>query len=397
MGGGSARAHNVVKGLLAAGHKVTVIAGFPHYPHGNISKKLRSKAMVSRNRGNFRLIRVWLPPFPHVGLMKRLLLFASFMVSSLFPLLFVGDVQVVWVANPNFFAFFPGLVYGMVKQCPLVRNVDDLWPEVVYNLGWLKSASVRKLIEGITKITYTLPQALTPTSPSYTTHILEKYAVNPTKIHTIEVGVDLDIFHPEVVHKPDDASFTLMYSGILGPGYNFNIILDVAQKLSDSKDIHFIIRGVGEFAGAIKEQVKTLALKNVTVRTELLNQKKLVQMLRSADVFLLPLSNAADTGLPTKIFEYQALGKPIICCSNGPSAEYITKTNSGIVIRSQKPEDLKKAVLTLYHNPDLRKEMGLSGWNYVKNNLSYESIGRRMLNVFLSVISSSGERDEMER
>jgi len=256
MGGGSTRARNVVKGLTNLGHKITVIAGFPHYPHGDIPKKLRLKTMISVNNDNFRLIRVWLPPLPHRGFARRMVLFASFMLSSLFPLFLVGDVQVVWAANPNFFAFFPAMLYGLIKRCPVVRNVDDLWPEVPYNLGLIRSRVVRRMIDFISKMTYKLPSALTPISPSYASFIMDKYKVNPNRIHVIEVGVDLDVFNPGVDSKSCEYSFNVMYSGILGPGYNFDIILNVAKKISVHEDIHFIIRGVGELAPFIKEKVK---------------------------------------------------------------------------------------------------------------------------------------------
>ena len=59
-----------------------------------------------------------------------------------------------------------------------------------------------------------------------------------------------------------------------------------------------------------------------------------------ADIFLLPLNvgGIIDKGLPTKIFEYQALGKPILCLSSGESANYIKKTQSGLVTDSTDPK-----------------------------------------------------------
>ena len=46
MGGGSTRATNVVKGLLSKGCGVTVVAAFPHYPHGKVSNEYRGKAGI---------------------------------------------------------------------------------------------------------------------------------------------------------------------------------------------------------------------------------------------------------------------------------------------------------------------------------------------------------------
>lgn len=386
MGGGSARVSNAVKGLMKRGHEITVISGFPHYPLGRIPRSLRYKAMVCCEETGFRLIRVWVPPLPHKGLVRRIVLFGSYMLSSIFPLFIVGDFQVIWAANPNFFSFFPAMLYGLFFRCPVIRNVDDLWPEVLYDMGLINSKFLRKILDFTSMLTYRLSAALTPISPMFASHITRKYKVNPNTIRVIEVGVDTDIFNPGNGSKSGGMSFIVMYSGILGPGYNFDVVLEAAKKLSDTKSIEFIIRGVGELEPYIREKIQIAKLKNVILCAKLLDQKKLVQMLQSADAFILPLSEAADTGLPTKIFEFQALGKPIICCSNGPSANYISRSGSGIVIRSPSAEGLKQAVLKLFEDSKLRAQLGLSGLETVTNYLTCDHIGKRLEKLFKEVL-----------
>jgi len=49
MGGASDKSWNVALGLKERGHHVKVIAGFPHYPDGNISARYRRKAIVKEH------------------------------------------------------------------------------------------------------------------------------------------------------------------------------------------------------------------------------------------------------------------------------------------------------------------------------------------------------------
>jgi colanic acid biosynthesis glycosyl transferase WcaI len=146
MGGGSARASNVVKGLLSKGCNVTVIAAFPHYPHGKVPVKYKGKPIVSEQAGGAKVLRVWIPSLPHSSVVNRVVLHACFIVSSLFALPFVSGFDVVWAANPNLFCFYSAVVYGFVRRKPIVRNVDDLWPEVFYELELVKSRLVRVLV-----------------------------------------------------------------------------------------------------------------------------------------------------------------------------------------------------------------------------------------------------------
>jgi glycosyltransferase involved in cell wall biosynthesis len=87
-------------------------------------------------------------------------------------------------------------------------------------------------------------------------------------------------------------------------------------------------------------------------------------------------------GVSTKLYEYQAVGKPIICCSAGQPAKYVEETNSGIVVKPGDYEALAKAVLYLKNNSDVARKLGDSGRRYVEDNLSIEKIGEKMMTVF---------------
>jgi colanic acid biosynthesis glycosyl transferase WcaI len=135
MGGGATRAYNVARGLSRAGCDVTVVTAFPHYPSGKIPKKYRFKLLAIENENNIKIVRTFVPPIASKGFANRMLLFLAFAFSSLFALFSVGKIDVVWAANPNIISVFPSLIYKLANQCPLVQNVDDLWPETLYDLG----------------------------------------------------------------------------------------------------------------------------------------------------------------------------------------------------------------------------------------------------------------------
>ena len=88
-----------------------------------------------------------------------------------------------------------------------------------------------------------------------------------------------------------------------------------------------------------------------------------------------------DQGLPTKLLEYQALGKPIVCISNGEAGRYILKTQSGLVATTNQPEELAQLIMQLVNNCDLANKLGDNGFNNIKNNLTLEMIGKRFMDV----------------
>ena len=385
IGGASTRAFNVAMGLLKKGCYVKVVSAFPHYPHGKIPAIYRGKAFKREKFKGIDLVRVWVPALPHNSVVNRVILYFCFIVSSFFALPFLGSVDVVWAANPNIFSFFPALVYGFFYRKPIVRNVDDLWPEVFYEMGIVQSRLMRMLLDFLAKLSYVVPVAITPISDGYKRRIVKKYGVGAEKVHVIEVGVDS--VEPLVSDNSRKGKFIVMYSGVLGVGYDFETVLKAAGSLSKYEDIVFLIRGIGELAPKLERLIKELKLRNVVLDTNFLPKAKLSALLRSADAFLLPMSSASfvDEGLPTKVFEYQAYGKPIVCCSEGEPARYVQMTNSGLVLKLGDPEALAHAVLKLYKDRKLAWELGWNGWKHVSENLTLRCVGERMYNVFSSI------------
>jgi colanic acid biosynthesis glycosyl transferase WcaI len=384
MGGGSTRASNVVKGLLSKGCDVTVVAAFPHYPYGKVPEQYKSKAIVSERFGNAKVYRVWIPALAHSSSMKRIVLHLCFVFSSLFALPFVNKVDVVWGANPNLFSFLPSAVYGGAKHVPIVRNVDDLWPEVFYELGYVKSKFAKKALDFLAWASYTVPAAITPISEGYKRSIVAKYGISPDKVHVIEVGVDR--VEPLSANRNSKGRFVVMYSGVLGLGYDFDVVLEAARFLSQNDDVVFVIRGVGEMAPRIKKRISESGLRNVILNTRFLPKDELVALLGSADVFVLPMANMSfvDLGLPTKVFEYQVYGKPIICISGGEPARYVEATRSGLVVKPRDVYGFVEAVVRFYNDTKYAAELGWNGWRHVSENLTAEKIGERMYKVFIS-------------
>ncbi|RLI19106.1 hypothetical protein DRO54_09120, partial [Candidatus Bathyarchaeota archaeon] len=314
MGGGATRAYNIAKGLVANGCSVTVIAAFPHYPTGNIPIKYRWKPLSVEYMDGFKVFRIFILPLASEGIFKRLLLFLSFAVSSLFALPFVGKVDVVWAANPNVIVVFPSLIYAIVKGCPLVQNVDDLWPEAIHEVGMSRKSLFAKLGGFLAKFAYKISSAITPISPGYVRVICGKYGVDYRKVHVVRAGVDLSKFkindNLSILGK---YNFIVLYSGAFSLAYDFDQILLAAKKLEKVNEIQFVLQGGGELASYVKARIKELKLKNVRIIDKILSRNEVAKLLSEADALILPLRDfgAPYLGISSKLYEYQAVGKPI--------------------------------------------------------------------------------------
>jgi glycosyltransferase involved in cell wall biosynthesis len=94
-------------------------------------------------------------------------------------------------------------------------------------------------------------------------------------------------------------------------------------------------------------------------------------------------------GVSTKLYEYQAVGKPIICCSAGTPGKYVSETKSGIVVKPGDYEALAKAVIRLKANPKLAWEMAENGRRYVEKEASIEAVGLKMKEILRMLLRSA--------
>jgi len=163
----------------------------------------------------------------------------------------------------------------------------------------------------------------------------------------------------------------------------------LAAKLIEDKGggVEFVIQGGGELADYIKSKVRALGLRSVKVVDRILSREEVARLLNTADALILPLKDFGRPylGISSKLYEYQAVGKPVICCARGQPAEYIKETRSGLVVEPGDYEGLAKAVLRLRDNPELCRRLGANGRAYVERNLSIESIGARMASLLARV------------
>lgn len=390
MGGACTRVLNALKGLKKREADIVVVTAFPHYPHGKIPDHYKRKAfLIEKDKDNTRIVRVWIPSIPHTGFMKRLLLYISFTFSSMIALPFVGKVDVVWAVSPNFFVFPSGALYKLVKRASLVLDVVDLWPQAPINLGYMKMGFVARIAGFVAGFSHKFSDAVVTLHLTMKKEIV-KSGVEESKVHVVENVVDADLFRPLKVERPIslEKKFIAMYSGNLGPAYDFESLLEAARILFKHKDIALLLRGDGECRDEIMLQLSNSKLGNVHLLTDVVDLAKVVEYLNWADVFLLPMKKVVmpEASLPLKLLEYLSCGKPVISSGEGESANLIQASEAGLTIEPQNPKALARAVLSIAGDEGLRRKMGQSGRQYVYERLSCDKMGEKLYRVFESTL-----------
>ncbi len=389
LGGSATRASNIVKGLSLNGCRVIVVTAFPHYPDGKIPKEYRWKPFKVEWNGDIKVIRTFMPPIESRGLLKRIILIGFFAISSLFAFYQIEKIDAVWSSS-----WIPGILYGKIKKKPLALNVDDLMLEDLIDLKLIGDNSlVFRIARGIFRLCLARGDIITPISQGYTDTLSNVYSIDRSRIHTVRGGVDLNTFSPDASRQKQKNKFSVLYTGAFSVAYDFHCVLNAAKTIEEKdRGVEFILQGIGECENAIRSEIDELNLRNVKVINKVFSREEVAQLLNQADVLILPLKDFGKPylGMSSKLYEYQAVGKPIICCAEGQPAEYVKGTSSGIVVSPEDHGKFAEAIIFLKENPDKAKEMGRRGREYVKLNASIEAIGLELMKAFEQYSMRSG-------
>ncbi|TRO49601.1 glycosyltransferase WbuB [Candidatus Bathyarchaeota archaeon] len=262
------------------------------------------------------------------------------------------------------------------------------------NLKMMETQSLPfRLAKRVSSLLYRAVDAVTPISPGYLEGI-QRLGVRKERIHPVLGGVDLDVFRPQ--QGTGSGVFTVAYSGSFSVAYDFDQVLDAAEHLGGESGVVFKIQGKGELGEEIKRKISSRRIRNVQLIDKILTRDEVSRFLGQADALILPLRDfgVPYRGISSKLYEYQAIAKPVICCARGQPAEYVEETRSGIVVAPGDDRALADAVSTLCQDAALARSMGEAGREYVERNVAQDRIGSKMKEVLTQAIEETRERDQ---
>lgn len=300
------------------------------------------------------VIRVWIPSLRTEGYFNRLLIYLAFTFSySMGQLLLTSRrLDIVYYVSPYPLSAlsFPAILFGRMIGSQVFLDVADLWPELILEIGGIKTPLAGTIVKVMTKIVSTLSDYATPTTRSILERLVE-LGVSRRKLAVVELAVDTEFFRPRSPRFLDTrlkGKFVAEYSGIIHPKYDFASLIGAA-KIIGQKDprVLILIRGHGEWLPYVKKS--TSSMDNVLVLDKMESVDRVLDYLNAADVLLCPMGDLKvwKTEVPSKILEYFAVGKPVVCSGLGETETIMKEHMPGLMVRPGDPETLAEAILKL--------------------------------------------------
>lgn len=396
LGGATTRLMNLLKILNSLDIKITIVTTVPHYPTGEIPSKYKPNWKWIEQFEKVKVVRMRMLPIAHKTSANRMINHFFFILMTIFALPSVRNIDLIWVTSPNFFGNLAGILYKFLKRVPLIINIDDFWPDVVQELGYVNSKFLLKLAHKFNIFAFKYCNSITPISSMIKKKLVEQYSVPSHKVHVIEVGADYSLLKRKISHienfdrnknRDHDLQFTAIYSGILGPAYDFEMLLKAATELEEElKEFRMVIHGKGAFQPFIQSSIANLQLRKTILLTDHLSFDDYMSFLASASVFLLPMKKGifSETAIPAKIFTYLMYDKPIISTKGGAVEVILNKSNAGLAISHDHNELVQKLRL-LMEDEEMYAQYCGNGSKYVREHLDLIVLKKKVIDLLNSV------------
>ncbi|HEX8968952.1 MAG TPA: glycosyltransferase family 4 protein [Chloroflexota bacterium] len=190
----------------------------------------------------------------------------------------------------------------------------------------------------------------------------QKIVVNPN-------GVDTSVYRPDLggdrVRRQLGLGSDVVvgFSGTFGAWHGVpTLARALPLVLAARPHVRWLLIGDGPLRATVDEAVERHGLGDRVARPGLVPHANVPEYLAACDVLVSPHGRQADGGeffgSPTKLFEYMAVGRPIVASRVGQITEVLADDESGLLVAPDDADALARAIVRLADDACLRLRLG---------------------------------------
>ena len=317
IGPGPLRAEGVVEGLLDITDQVDVVSTYPnrYASYKPFVSNLEESPGISIRRVNLPAHRGGM-----IDQSRAFLIYARFVRSVILN----QKWNVVYVTSSRLMTAVLGAFVAKKCDGKLYMDIRDLFSETMTDIF---STYPLKLfipcIRLLEKLTLRRADRINVVSAGFVPFIKKVAPGVPVSVYTN--GIDNSFIDFDFSKSYKNEIPLVVYAGNIGAGQGLHSIIPKVATLFRGK-ARFRIVGSGAQESLLSSAIKTKNLDNVEVLSPV-SRDDLFDHYRAADVLFLHLNSykSFHNVLPSKIFEYGSIGKPILAGVSGYAAAFMKK------------------------------------------------------------------------
>ncbi len=387
-----------VRELIALGHEVEVLTGFPNYPQGVLYEGYHIKPLQKEILEGVPVIRVPLFPSHDQSAIRRIANYMSFAFSaSTIGIFAVKRADVAYVYHPPGTVGLPACMLRLIRRIPFIYDIKDLWPDTLEASGMFTNRLGLWFVNKWCRFVYKRASKIVVCTPGFKKKLCER-GVPEEKIEVIYNWCDDTMIRP--VERDENLSkelglagrFNVIFGGNIGAAQALIAVLEAAKIIEDRyPKIQFVLIGDGIEKNLLRQKADDMKLKNVKF-IPFKPISEIASILSLGDLLFVHLKDEPlfRITIPAKLQAYMAVGKPILNAVRGEAAELLSRANAGLSCEPENPKSIAETVIKFYSlSPVELKRMGDNGKKFYHEQLSLQIGAAKFEKIFRMVAGKS--------
>jgi len=378
------RVNNEAQALLKQGHEISLFClGKP----GDKRRELVDGIQLHRfiiSPKIYKKIHALVYSFPFYKMLLKMPV-TNFINRGKFDIIHIHDMIIASVALPAAKKARVKTILDLHENrpaiMPLYTHVNSGLGKYLINIKkWeLKQIELAELADKVIVVT-----------PEAKQDLLSSSSKTGKDIISVPNSVEIDRFkayeiNNEISNKYEN-KFVILYLGNTGLRRGTELAVKSVKKMLNIGMENFLLLLVGGSRDNqfLKNLIDSEGVQNYVEMTGWQDENLFPSYLKNADVCISPLKKNRhhDTTYANKIFQYMCYAKPVVGSNCDAQETVIKDASCGLIHEAGNTDDFVQKIKQIYDDPDLREQMGKSGYEALQSKYDWKIMQKNLINLY---------------
>jgi glycosyltransferase involved in cell wall biosynthesis len=235
-----------------------------------------------------------------------------------------------------------------------------------------------------TRVARRLNRIITVSENSFT-DIVADHGVDPSKLHIVPVGVDIELFRPlpEVPQVPGRL-ITTASADVTMKGLKY-LLEALAKVRTERDDAHLVVIGKRKPGGASDKAIRDLGLEDVVEFVTGVPERRIIELYSEAQLAVVP---SLYEGFSLPAIEAMSCGAPLVATTGGAIPEVVgTDGDTALLVPPGDSEALAAKLRWALEQPDLRASVGARGRQRIIDRWSWRHTAEKTMDEYRALLA----------
>lgn len=218
--------------------------------------------------------------------------------------------------------------------------------------------------------------------------MMEECSKKPDEIHVLARGVN-SIYKRYIGENIEEEDHTVLFFGRIWGYKGLQYLIEAEPRITkEIPNLKIIIAGRGEDVNKMYGY-KMINKDRYIIHNNHIPNSMVAELFQKASLVVLPYTDASQSGVIPLAY---AFGKPVVVTNVGSLPEVVDDGETGYIVSPKNSEELADAIIDLLKNREKRKRMGEMALKKTQEELSWENIALKTVEVYKKALSLKSRR-----